>query len=301
MYSYLLDTFIVVAEMKSFTKASETLSLSVTAIMKQMNSLEDIVGFPLFTRSHQGLTLTKGGESIYKDAQFIIDYSKKAIIKAKEEMGIDSLSFCVGTSLLNPAKPFMDLWYKLNNRFKDYSIHLVPFEDTKEDILKEIQNLGVKFDFLVGICDSKTRLNYANYLQLGTFKKMIGVSRSHPLAKKDILEISDLGNQTMMMVSKGDSPTNDKIREELTKLCPSLKIEDVGYFYDISVFNECAKSDKLLLTVENWEYVHPGIKTIPVKWDYSIGYGLLYQLNPIKDVQLFINDVKKHLKDNENK
>lgn len=49
----------------------------------------------------------------------------------------------MGTSLLNPAKPFMDLWYKVNQSFPDYKLHLVPFEDNHEGILSEIEKLGV--------------------------------------------------------------------------------------------------------------------------------------------------------------
>src|SRR5699024_11296949 len=65
-------------------------------------------------------------------------------------------SFCVGTSLLNPAKPFMDLWYRVNQDFPDYKLHLVSFEDDHNGILSEIEKLGDKFDFL----DRKsTRLN----------------------------------------------------------------------------------------------------------------------------------------------
>ena len=40
MYDPLLDTFLAVAELGSFTKAAELLYLSPTAVMKQMNTLE---------------------------------------------------------------------------------------------------------------------------------------------------------------------------------------------------------------------------------------------------------------------
>lgn len=41
MYNPLLDTFLAVADCGSFTKAAEKLFISPTAVMKQMNSLED--------------------------------------------------------------------------------------------------------------------------------------------------------------------------------------------------------------------------------------------------------------------
>lgn len=41
MYEPMLDTFLAVADCGSFTKAAEQLFISPTAIMKQMNSLEN--------------------------------------------------------------------------------------------------------------------------------------------------------------------------------------------------------------------------------------------------------------------
>lgn len=37
MYNHMLDTFISVADCKSFTKAAEVLFISPTAVMKQIN------------------------------------------------------------------------------------------------------------------------------------------------------------------------------------------------------------------------------------------------------------------------
>ena len=96
-----------------------------------------------------------------------------------------------------------------------------------------------------------------------------------------------------MMVKEGDSDTNDLIRRELTSKHPEIKIEDTPRFYDISVFNRCAETGNVLLTLECWQDVHPALVSIPVNWDYSIPYGLLYSLKPPEDVLRFVETVKK--------
>ena len=207
-------------------------------------------------------------------------------------MNVYDTTFCVGTSLLNPAKPFMDLWYRVNKEFANYKLHLVPFEDDHEGILSEIAQLGKKFDFLLGVCDSKLWLNQCNMLPLGRYRKMCAVSREHPLAQKKQLEISDLYGETLMMVKQGDSEVNDRIREDLTRNHPAIRIEDTPQFYDISVFNRCVETGNVLLILECWKDVHPALVTIPVNWDYSSPYGLLYALDPPEDVIRFINEVK---------
>ena len=293
MYNPILDTFITVADCGSFTKASESLYISPTAVMKQMNLLESHLNLKLIERTPSGVELTSAGEIIYRDAKFMIDYSKKSIAEANAIAHNYDTTFCVGTSLLNPAKPFMDLWYRVNKNFPDYKLHLVPFEDNHEGILSEIERLGEKFDFLIGVCDSKAWLSLCNFLPIGRYKKMIAVSREHRLALKERINIEDLYGETLMMVRRGDSGVNDFLRNDLETNHPQIHIEDTPQFYDLSVFNRCAESGNVLLTIECWQDVHPGLVSIPVNWDYSIPYGLLYSLNAPDDVKRFINEVAK--------
>lgn len=292
MYNPILDTFITVVDCGSFTKAAEHLYISPTAIMKQMNTLENHLNLKLIERTRSGIYPTPAGRSIYKDAKFIIEYSKKAIASANAASVAYDTTFCVGTSLLNPAKPFMDLWYCVNKDFPNYKLHLVPFEDDHEGILSEIEKLGEKFDFLIGVCDSKEWLMKCRFLPLGRYKKMIAVPREHRLASKESINIEDLYGETLMMVKRGDSAVNDFLRNDLELHHPKIHIEDTTQFYDLSVFNHCAETGKVLLTIECWQEVHPGLVTVSVNWDYSIPYGLLYSFDAPDDVLKFVNAVK---------
>ena len=288
----MLDTFIAAADFGSFTKAAKHLYISPTAVMKQINTLENHLDIKLVERTPSGIRLTDSGAVIYQDAKFMIDYSKKSIANAKAANHAKDTTFCVGTSLLNPAKPFMDLWYRVNKDFPEYKLHLVPFEDNYEGILGEIGLLGEKFDFLIGVCDSKAWLSRCNFLALGRYKKMIAVPREHRLAGNSCIDIEDLYGETLMMVAHGDSGVNDFLRNDLTKHHPKIQIEDTPQFYDLSVFNRCAETGNVLLSIECWQEVHPGLISIPVNWDYSIPYGLLYSLDAPEDVLRFVNMVK---------
>lgn len=294
MYHPLLNTLIAVADCGSFNKAAETLYISSTAVMKQMNSLENHLQLTLMKRTGAGVTLTEVGKQICKDARFIMDYSQKSLSAARAMETDSDTTFCVGTSLLNPAKPFMDIWYKVNQSFPGYKLHLVPFEDRCNGILSEIGKLGEKFDFLIGVCDSKTWLSLCNFLPLGKYKKMVAVRREHPLATKSKLKLSDLYGYTLMMVQKGDSGVNDFLRNDLELHHPKIHIEDTQSFYDLSVFNRCAETDNVLLTVACWQDVHPALVTIPVEWEYSIPYGILYAKDAPKDVRSFIELSKQY-------
>lgn len=117
MFNPQLTVFVCVADCGSFTKAAEALFLSPTAVMKQINALEKHLNLKLLLRSAHGVHLTPAGEVIYRDARFLFDYSRRSIEQARQAMDDADRMFCVGTSLLNPAKPFMDLWYRVNRAF----------------------------------------------------------------------------------------------------------------------------------------------------------------------------------------
>ena len=291
MFNSQLTAFVCAADCGSFHKAAEKLYLSAPSVMKQVNVLEKHLGLTLFSRTSQGLKLTPAGEIIYRHARFLFTYSEKALAEAKEAAHTRETTFCIGSSLLNPCRPFVDLWYQVNSRFPGYKLHIVPFEDDHAGILSEIASLGEKFDFLIGVCDSALWSSRCNYFSLGTYQHCIAVPREHRLAKKSRLSLSDLYGETLMMVKEGDSSSVDAIRAEI-RLHPEIHIEDTPQFYDISVFNRCEQTHSAMVTIECWKDVHPALVTIPVDWDHPISYGILYPLHPSSDILDFLQAVK---------
>lgn len=55
MYNRILDTFIAVVDCGSFTKAAEHLYISPTAVMRQMNTLEQELDLTLLERTPSGI------------------------------------------------------------------------------------------------------------------------------------------------------------------------------------------------------------------------------------------------------
>lgn len=287
MFNPQLTVFVRVADLGSFNKAAETLFISPTAVMKQVNALEKHLGLTLFARGRRGVTLTPEGQVIYRYARQMFEQSAKAVQEARAAAEYAATTFCVGTSILNPCKPFMDLWDRLSGQFPGYRLHIVPFEDDHEGILNEIGALGVKFDFLIGACDSRQWLDRCRFLPLGEYHHCVAVPRDHPLAGRKRLTVQDLYGQTLMMVRRGDSPSVDRVRDEIERH-PAIRIEDTPQFYDLEVFNRCAQTRQPLMTLDCWAEVHPSLVTLPVDWDFTIPYGLLYQLDPVPDVARFV-------------
>jgi hypothetical protein len=59
------------------------------------------------------------------------------------------------------------------------------------------------------------------------------------------------------------------------------------------VFNRCEERGAVLLTLDGWKDVHPSLVTIPVDWEYTIPYGVLYPRKPSNSVQLFVRALQE--------
>jgi DNA-binding transcriptional LysR family regulator len=76
-----LRVFHNVAEVGSFTRASEVLNLSQSAVSRQISTLEDSLNIPLFHRHARGLALTEQGEFLFRTVHEV--FAKLAMTEAR--------------------------------------------------------------------------------------------------------------------------------------------------------------------------------------------------------------------------
>ena len=146
MYNPQLETFLRVADAGSFNKAAEESYITPTAVIKQINLLEESLGVKLFDRSHRGLTLTKAGRSMYQDAKYIIRYCRDSVTRAKNAMQEDENIIRIGSSPMTPAQLLMELWSRVQTLHPDIKFQIVPFENTPENAREILANLGKNID-----------------------------------------------------------------------------------------------------------------------------------------------------------
>ena len=293
MYNHQLDTFIQVADAGSFSKASEIMYISPTAIMKQINLLESNLEVQLFHRTPRGLTLTNAGKSYYQDAKYMIQYAKDAQIRAKNAMQSNENVIRLGTSLMTPCQFLMNLWSNIHKLFPELKFEIINFENTPENAREILKNLGQNIDVVPGIFD-ETMLNLrgCTAMELSRVPICCAVSIYHPLAQKEILSIEDLYGQKLMLIKRNWSKYVDMLRDDLWQHHPEIEIVDFS-FYNLEVFNQCEHNNTLLMAVPQWENVHPMLKMIPVEWNYEIPFGLLHSPFPSKTVKKFVKTTAK--------
>ena len=288
MYNPQLETFLHAADAGSFNKAAEESFITPTAVIKQINLLEASLGVKLFERTHRGLILTKAGVSLYQDAKYIIRYCKDSVTRAKNAMQEDVNVIRIGTSPMTPAQLLMPLWPKIQERCPDMKFQIIPFENILENAREILANLGKNIDVIGGIFD-ETMLDLRSCagLELSREPFCCAVSIHHRLAGKDRLKIQDLYGEKLMLMHRGWSRYVDRLRDDIWQNHSQLRIVDFD-FYDVNVFNRCESSSEILLAIPGWANVHPLLKVIPVDWEHSIPYGLLYSPQPSEIVTRFL-------------
>lgn len=297
MYNPQLETFIKVADAGSFNKAAEEMFITPTAVIKQINLLENSLDVKLFERTHRGLTLTNAGRSIYNDARYIIQYSAESIQRAKKAVQSNSNVIRIGTSPMTPTQILVDLWPEIHKHCPDIKFQLIPFENTPENAREILKNLGQNIDVVAGIFDeTMSNLRQCKGFELFRVPICCAVSINHPLATKDKLSLKDLYGENLMLMHRGWSKYVDILRDDLWTNHHSINIVDFD-FYSVDVFNQCQNSNDILMAIDAWSSVHPLLKIIPVEWEHTIPYGLLHSIHPSENVNKLLNAIKLVLED----
>ncbi len=288
MYNPQLKTFIAVAENGSFTKAAEVLFITPTAVMKQINSLEERLRIILFERTNHGLQLTEAGKSFLQDAKYIADYSERAVEKAK---AIDEKhrqqSVRIGTSIMTPAKFLLNTWTEIQKLNPNLKIELIPFENNQINTVEILKNLGKHIDVVAGIYDDNF-LSERGCKAAHLYDKRLtfAIPVTHPLCEKPEIAVSDLKGEKVLLIHKNWNVYIDGLREDL--IANGVTVEDFDLF-NLGAYNRAVQENVPIITVEGWEDVHPLLKIIPADWKYRIPYGILYSPTPTKRVKDFIN------------
>lgn len=293
MYNPQLETFICVVDSGSFSKAAEKLYITSPAVIKQINSLEGSLKLQLFERTHRGLLVTEAGKSLYQDAKYLIQYSRDSVSRAKEAVNVRKETIRIGVSPMTPPQVFVTLWPKIQKYCPELKFKLISFENTPENAREILGNLEQNIDVIAGIFDdAMLSLRKCSGMKVSEEAFCCAVSLQHRLASKDRLTLQDLYEENLLLMRRGWSGNMDMLRDELKENHPQIHIVDFD-FYNLEVFNRCENSNDVLLAIKNWESVHPLMKIIPVEWDYSIPFGLLYAQEPSPKVKNLLAATKK--------
>lgn len=282
LYDKAIDAFRKTCTTGSFTRAAEELYISHTALIKQINRLEEELGVSLFIRSSHGASLTEAGKVFYEKTTELLALCEETVklVRLKEVKKKSVIR--VGVSLFYPAGMFLDLWHSYPQLSALFDLKIVQIPDDA----KRYARLGSQYDILVGPYNLKS--SYPFY-PIGSYAFSIAMPFDHPLHDQKKLHFSDLDGNTIMIMKEGTSAINDSVRWKIQEVCQNVRIIDIDPHYDMQTFNRCAEQHCLLLSLSCWDNVHPGLLSLPLDEPYALPGGILTADDATQEMNAFIH------------
>lgn len=255
-----LKTFIIVAESGGFTRAGERLGYTQSTITNHIQSLEEVIGSPLFDRLGKKVVLTEVGEHMLSYAQKILALSNEAL-ESSQMNGKPSGTIRIGAneSLMIYRLPV--ILYEFKKRYPQVHIILQPSES--QELHNELKS--GKFDFALFTNPEKLGVDIVTR-SLVRETIVLVAPPGHPLTKRKIVTPADLEGEMLLLTEPGS------YRDLLEKW---IKEEGIScsriHFWSIEAIKQtvmCGLGLSYLPLITVKEEIERG-KLIALPWMYS--------------------------------
>ena len=194
-----LQTFLEVAELKSFTRAGERLGYSQPTVSFQIRQLEQELGVPLFDRIGHTVSLTDAGQQALAYAQRICNLSREMIAGNQQDRPISGvMRLGMADSLCYPliARNFG----RFRQQYPDVDLHI--YDAGTEELFRMLDHNEVDM-----ICTRDSRVYDTAYVTADeeAIEAHFVAGAENPLAVKPIVTLEELLNQPFLLTEKGMS------------------------------------------------------------------------------------------------
>ena len=263
MYNHQLDTFIRVAELKSFSKAAEALYITPSAVIQQVNALENSLDVTLFIRSRRGVTLTKEGQYLYDEGRALIGRCNELRRRLSEMSKSSSRVLRVAVDIYHQPQRLYEIWPEFLKRYPDYTLDTRFFVGGDTTLLRDV-------DLVEGVYFRENWQQDFKFVPSHVIPLYIGLPGNMPESAKNLLTIGDLASIPVVTIPRGVSNVADQARQYLED--HGIKTITVQQ-YDSTAVALCLSQQYAMLCPSCWQNLHPSMRLLPVDWSYQLQYG----------------------------
>jgi len=280
MYNRQLNTFLKVAEFGSFNRAAETLYVSASAVIQQINNLERELGVTLFQRSRRGLRLTAAGEYLAAEAPEFIQRGEQ-IRTCLLELEHQKPCIVVGTSMEEKCRLLYDLWILFTPGNTRYDIRL--------EVASSRAEMPRQAQLVESVRDGAAWQKGWVFLEFFRSPLCCAVVRDHPLAKKTHITLDDLRENGLVYIDRSTEGESQPLRTMLQK--EGVPFESRPEWTG-SLIWECSIQKRILLVPECWNDIIVDLILIPCELDFPVPYGFFYRDPPSPPLAEFLDFVR---------
>lgn len=222
-----LRTFKVIAETLNFTRASEKLNLTQSAVSHQIKALEEELGEPLFIRAKSGVILTRAGKITLEYANRILAEAEalRETVSGKEKPLVGRVRVAAATqALVFLFAPIFEDFMDANENIELVFRTTVSTDQTVDDILYGVADIG----FASLAVYSPT----LQVVEIFEDELVLVVGKKHRLVKKKEISVDELDSERWILFERGASirrATDDFFKK--VKVVPEMSLESNDTYF----------------------------------------------------------------------
>ncbi len=271
MLSPQLITFLSVCQTGSFSKTAASMFLTPSAVLHQMQALEDQLGVTLFLRSNRGVRLTPQGEYLREQAEELMKKARM-IQQSLTTIGKEERTIFIGTSIMEKCRLLYDLWMLYSDLGRNCEIQMLNISPTHQ--------IPERTDLIESISSDIPWQREWEFFEVCRVPLGFAVPLRHPLADRSVIRLEDLKGQKFVTINDGSC-------EPIRSMIDLLR--------DAGAFCECRSSPELnpmlslgfrnepFLTPVCWKDIFVNSRILPFEKEFLLPYGIFYRssLSPV--------------------
>lgn len=197
-----LRYFVAVGEEEHYGRGAHRLRVAQPALSRQIQDLEEELGFPLFERLSRGVKLSTAGRLFLEEARRILQQVDEATRRAQRvasgQAGTLRAGFIESMSWHGVVP---DSFRQFRERHPDAELQIQPLSSLEQLEAVQSGQLDAGFLFTIGNMDRELAR-----LDLASVNLMLAVPKAHPLAKSEAVHLRDLAGASFIWFPRRESP-----------------------------------------------------------------------------------------------
>ncbi len=214
-----LKYLITVAELKHFGKAAEACFVSQPTLSMQLKKLEDELDIQIFERNNKQVLTTVTGQALINQAQIILREVEQ--LKMIAQLARDPFAGIFRLGIIPTIAPYLlpHIMAPLKKQLPKLELYLL--EEKTSRLIEELKTGKIDAAILalpINDNDFAEQLLYAEAFY-------VALPNDHYLNKKKTLKLSDLANETVLLLDDGHC-----LRDQALEVCGMTTIREKSDF-----------------------------------------------------------------------
>src|SRR6266568_3017564 len=200
-----LRYFVHIAEEQHYGRAAERLRIAQPALSRQIQDLEEEIGFKLFDRLSRGVKISAAGKLFLEDARRILQQVNEATTRAARVAHGKSGTLRIGfTESASWHGVVPDSFRQLRKQQPDAELHLNP--STSLEQIEAVRSGRLDAGFVYNVFDASKADRELDKVHVGTQNIALAAPKGHPLTKLKKLRLRDMVDASFIWFPRRESP-----------------------------------------------------------------------------------------------